>query len=162
MNFFKRLVNADWNDPVVDENKGEKIMFNRRETEPEEKKTIHKITTKDFDDRYQITDWLNQGHIVAINTEPLHKMDVLLLKEYLSGFCHCLHGNLEELTDRIFLATPAGYEIIDEQSQKENDAKQDNDEADLDNGPQAESNPDSKELPSRKNYNQSTDNSNAK
>ena len=90
-------------------------LFNNITTEEEapKKQLIKTIKVSNFDDRYKLTDWLKEDNMIIADCTPMHKMDVLLLKEYISGFSHCMHGQLKELTDRMFLVTPSGFEIQD-------------------------------------------------
>lgn len=89
-----------------------KFFEDSRNSQPEEHKQMVKvIKCNSLDNRYQITDCLRKNMIVVFNTDNMHKMDAMLMCEFISGFVHANHGVYQEITEHNFMVTPEGFEI---------------------------------------------------
>lgn len=105
----------------------------RRDTTPKEKpvKTASKITPiskssrkqvssdmevcvikpSSIEDEIEITDTLLNGRTVVINMEGLNVDVAQRIIDFTSGSAYALHGNLQKISNFIFIATPHGVDI---------------------------------------------------
>lgn len=83
------------------------------ENQQEKKQQIKVLACTSMDNRYQITDALRANEIVVFNTDQMHKMDAMLMCEFISGFVHANHGVYRKITEHNFMVTPEGFEISD-------------------------------------------------
>ena len=109
------------------------IKSTRRDTTPKEKpvKTTSKITPiskssrkqvssdmevcvikpSSIEDEIEITDTLLNGRTVVINMEGLNVDVAQRIIDFTSGSAYALHGNLQKISNFIFIATPHGVDI---------------------------------------------------
>ena len=108
------------------------IKSTRRDTTPKEKpvKTTSKITISkssrkqvssdmevcvikpsSIEDEIEITDTLLNGRTVVINMEGLNVDVAQRIIDFTSGSAYALHGNLQKISNFIFIATPHGVDI---------------------------------------------------
>lgn len=64
-----------------------------------------------IEDSREITETLLQGKAVVINFEGLHVEISQRIIDFISGSCYALDGNLQKISNFIFIATPASVEI---------------------------------------------------
>ena len=109
------------------------IKSTKRDTIPKEKpvKTTSKITPiskssrkqvssdmevcvikpSSIEDEVEITDTLLNGRTVVINMEGLNVDVAQRIIDFTSGSAYALHGNLQKISNFIFIATPHGVDI---------------------------------------------------
>ncbi len=62
-------------------------------------------------DSREIVDTLLSGRTVVLNMEGLEKSIAQMIFDFSSGACYALHGNLQQISDFIFLITPASVDV---------------------------------------------------
>ena len=69
------------------------------------------IKPSSFEDEIEITETLLNGRTVVINMEGLNVDTAQRIIDFTSGSTYALHGNLQKISNFIFLATPNGVDI---------------------------------------------------
>lgn len=64
-----------------------------------------------IEDSREITETLLEGKAVVINFEGLHVEISQRIIDFISGSCYALDGNLQKISNFIFIATPASVDI---------------------------------------------------
>lgn len=64
-----------------------------------------------IEDSREITETLLEGKAVVINFEGLHVEISQRIIDFISGSCYALDGNLQKISNYIFIATPASVDI---------------------------------------------------
>ena len=64
-----------------------------------------------IEDSREITETLLQGKAVVINFEGLHVEISQRIIDFISGSCYALDGNLQKISNYIFIATPNSVDI---------------------------------------------------
>ena len=64
-----------------------------------------------IEDSREITETLLEGKAVIINFEGLHVEISQRIIDFVSGSCYALEGNLQKISNYIFIATPASVDI---------------------------------------------------
>lgn len=64
-----------------------------------------------IEDSREITETLLQGKAVVINFEGLHVEISQRIIDFISGSCYALDGNLQKISNYIFIATPDSVDI---------------------------------------------------
>ena len=64
-----------------------------------------------IEDSREITETLLQGKAVIVNFEGLHVEISQRIIDFISGSCYALDGNLQKISNYIFIATPASVDI---------------------------------------------------
>lgn len=64
-----------------------------------------------IEDSREITETLLDGKAVVINFEGLHVEISQRIIDFISGSCYALDGNLQKISNFIFIATPASVDI---------------------------------------------------
>ena len=64
-----------------------------------------------IEDAREITETLLQGKAVVINFEGLHVEISQRIIDFISGSCYALDGNLQKISNYIFIATPDSVDI---------------------------------------------------
>ena len=64
-----------------------------------------------IEDSREITETLLDGKAVVINFEGLHVEISQRIIDFISGSCYALDGNLQKISNYIFIATPASVDI---------------------------------------------------
>ena len=64
-----------------------------------------------IEDSREITETLLQGKAVIINFEGLHVEISQRIIDFISGSCYALDGNLQKISNYIFIATPNSVDI---------------------------------------------------
>ncbi len=70
---------------------------------------VFKPTT--IEDSREITETLLDGKAVIVNFEGLHVEISQRIIDFISGSCYALEGNLQKISNYIFIATPASVDI---------------------------------------------------
>ena len=91
----------------------------KKESAPKEKAVksqskitpISKSSRKQGAARIEITETLLNGRTVVINMEGLNVDTAQRIIDFTSGSTYALHGNLQKISNFIFLATPNGVDI---------------------------------------------------
>lgn len=92
------------------------------------------IRPESMEDASEITDTLLTGKAVVLNLEGIHVEIAQRIIDYSAGSCYAIRGNLQKITNYIFLVTPPNVDIsgdipeivaggIDLTSFKNNDTK---------------------------------------
>ncbi|WP_455720927.1 cell division protein SepF [Agathobacter sp.] len=69
------------------------------------------IKPSSIEDEIEITDTLLNGRTVVINMEGLNVDTAQRIIDFTSGSAYALHGNLQKISNFIFIATPHGVDI---------------------------------------------------
>ncbi len=69
------------------------------------------IKPSSIEDEIEITDTLLNGRTVVINMEGLNVDTAQRIIDFTSGSAYALHGNLQKISNFIFIATPNGVDI---------------------------------------------------
>jgi len=121
----------DDDDDFVEPQKKPLRRDNKIETKEEPKKSHSKITPigksqrkqvssnmevcvikpNTIEDEIEITDTLLAGRTVLINMEGLNLEIAQRIIDFTSGATYAMHGNLQKVSNYIFLATPNGVDI---------------------------------------------------
>ena len=64
-----------------------------------------------IEEEYEITDTLLRGRTVIINMEGLNIEIAQRIIDFISGSVYAMNGNLQKISNYIFLATPNGVDI---------------------------------------------------
>lgn len=63
------------------------------------------------DETRDITDTLLQNRTVVLNLEDIDELSAQRILDFTSGSCYAMDGNLQKISQRIFIVTPASVEI---------------------------------------------------
>ena len=69
------------------------------------------IKPSSIEDEIEITDTLLNGRTVVINMEGLNVDVAQRIIDFTSGSAYALHGNLQKISNYIFIATPDSVEL---------------------------------------------------
>ena len=69
------------------------------------------IRPNTIDDAKEITDTLLSGKAVVLNLEGIHVEVSQRIIDYSAGSCYSIGGNLQKITNYIFLVTPASVDV---------------------------------------------------
>lgn len=69
------------------------------------------IRPESMEDASEITDTLLSGKAVVLNLEGIHVDIAQRVIDYSAGSCYAMRGNLQKITNYIFLVTPANVDI---------------------------------------------------
>ncbi len=69
------------------------------------------IRPESMEDASEITDTLLSGKAVVLNLEGIHIEVAQRIIDYSSGSCYAMDGNLQKITNYIFIVTPKGVDI---------------------------------------------------
>ena len=81
----------------------------RRQQQQQQEVCIFKPSS--IEDSREITEMLLQGKAVVINFEGLHVELSQRIIDFISGSCYALDGNLQKISNYIFIATPHSVDI---------------------------------------------------
>ena len=116
MGFIKSIFDGDSQTEVVKE---EENQF--YEGEVAEKQTIVDTGTKTillepraFSESQQIADHLKKGNTVVINLRRVTSDQAKRIIDFVSGAVYALDGNIQKISNSIFLIAPYNYEITNE------------------------------------------------
>ncbi len=63
------------------------------------------------DETRDITDTLLQNRTVVLNLEDIDELSAQRILDFTSGSCYAMNGNLQKISQRIFIVTPESVEI---------------------------------------------------
>ena len=69
------------------------------------------IRPESMEDASEITDTLLTGKAVVLNLEGIHVEIAQRIIDYSAGSCYAMRGNLQKITNYIFLVTPTNVDI---------------------------------------------------
>ena len=69
------------------------------------------IRPESMEDASEITDTLLTGKAVVLNLEGIHVDIAQRIIDYSAGSCYAIRGNLQKITNYIFLVTPPNVDI---------------------------------------------------
>lgn len=69
------------------------------------------IKPTSIEDELEITETLMNGRTVIVNMEGLNVETAQRIIDFISGSVYAMHGNLQKISNFIFLATPSGVDI---------------------------------------------------
>lgn len=69
------------------------------------------IRPESMEDASEITDTLLSGKAVVLNLEGIHVEIAQRIIDYSAGSCYAMRGNLQKITNYIFLVTPPNVDI---------------------------------------------------
>ena len=69
------------------------------------------IRPESMEDASEITDTLLSGKAVVLNLEGIHVEIAQRIIDYSAGSCYSIRGNLQKITNYIFLVTPPNVDI---------------------------------------------------
>ncbi len=69
------------------------------------------IRPESMEDASEITDTLLSGKAVVLNLEGIHVEIAQRIIDYSAGSCYAIRGNLQKITNYIFLVTPPNVDI---------------------------------------------------
>lgn len=74
----------------------------------------HVVSPKNFNDVQAVADTYKRAQPVIVNLQDVDRDLSRRLIDFCSGLCYGLEGNMERVTDQVFLLTPSGAEVSDE------------------------------------------------
>jgi cell division inhibitor SepF len=72
------------------------------------------VTPTTFNDVQEVADAFKKAQPVIVNLQGVDRDLSRRLIDFGSGLCYGLEGNMERITDQVFLLTPAGAEVSDD------------------------------------------------
>jgi cell division inhibitor SepF len=74
----------------------------------------HVVSPTSFNDVQQVADAFKRSQPVIVNLQGVDRDLSRRLIDFGSGLCYGLEGNMERVTDQVFLLTPQGAEVSDD------------------------------------------------
>jgi cell division inhibitor SepF len=108
----------DW-----DEGDGGVRVINAPEPEPEPRGVVrplptsakpHVVSPSGFNDVQQVADRFKRDQPVIVNLQGVDRDLSRRLIDFASGLCYGLEGDMERVADQVFLLTPRGAEVSDD------------------------------------------------
>ena len=113
--FFNRAKAQDTENGDEEERPAKPTLFSRKTAaQPQQ---LHRgmevtmIKPTSMDDSSEICDYLLQGKAVVLNMEGLHMEIAQRIIDFTSGAAYSLDGNLQKISNYIFIATPPNVEL---------------------------------------------------
>jgi cell division inhibitor SepF len=72
---------------------------------------VHVVQPTDYDDACEICDYLIQHKPVIINLEQIDPSIAQRIMDFVSGCCYTLEGNVQKVTNNIFIIAPANVDV---------------------------------------------------
>ncbi|MDA3846477.1 MAG: cell division protein SepF [Vallitaleaceae bacterium] len=72
---------------------------------------VHVIQPSDYNDACEICNYLIQHKPVIINLEKLDAGVAQRIMDFISGSCYTLEGNVQKVTNNIFIIAPANVDV---------------------------------------------------
>ncbi len=69
------------------------------------------IKPSTFEDSKEVTETLLSGRAVVLNMEGMHVETAQRIIDFVSGACYSMNGNLQKISNYIFIATPETVDI---------------------------------------------------
>lgn len=114
-NIFTRSKSQDMDDDGAEDRPLKPTLFSRK-TQAQPQQThrgmeVTMIKPTSMDDSREICDYLLQGKAVVLNMEGLHMEIAQRIIDFTSGAAYSLEGNLQKISNYIFIATPPNVEL---------------------------------------------------
>ena len=84
------------------------IPFHGKEEEGESVKVIRPQT---FNEAQIVADFLKEGKTIVVNLEGIEIGQAQRIIDFSSGSCYAIDGNLQKVSNFIFIITPSGVEV---------------------------------------------------
>jgi cell division inhibitor SepF len=78
----------------------------------------HVVSPTTFNDVQQVADSFKRSQPVIVNLQGVDRDLSRRLIDFASGLCYGLEGNMERVADQVFLLTPSGAQISDDERRK--------------------------------------------
>lgn len=72
------------------------------------------VSPRSFNDVQEVADTFKKAQPVIVNLQGVDRDLSRRLIDFCSGLCYGLEGNMERVTDHVFLLTPSGAEVSDD------------------------------------------------
>jgi len=72
---------------------------------------VHVIQPSDYNDACEICNYLIQHKPVIINLEKIEASVAQRIMDFISGCCYTLEGNVQKVTNNIFIIAPANVDV---------------------------------------------------
>jgi len=72
---------------------------------------VHVIQPTDYNDACEICNYLIQHKPVIINLEKIEASVAQRIMDFISGCCYTLEGNVQKVTNNIFIIAPANVDV---------------------------------------------------
>lgn len=76
------------------------------------------MSPSSFNDAPEMADVFKEGKPLILNMEGMNRELSRRLVDFCSGFCYVLEGKMERINDQVFLLTPQGAVVSDDDRQK--------------------------------------------
>ena len=106
----ERVTNFDMGEKAPKSSKITPISKNKKQGQ-QSGMEVCVIKPNAIEDELEITETLLNGRTVVINMEGLSVDIALRIIDFTSGATFAMHGNLQKISNYIFLATPSGVDI---------------------------------------------------
>ena len=108
-NFFSKRSADD----IDDERPARPTLFTRNKPQPQQHRgmEVTMIKPTSMDDSRDICDYLLDGKAVVLNMEGLHMEIAQRIIDFTSGAAYSMDGNLQKISNYIFIATPQSVEL---------------------------------------------------
>ena len=114
-NIFTRSKSQDMDDDGAEDRPLKPTLFSRKtQAQPQPTHRSMEVTMikpTSMDDSREICDYLLQGKAVVLNMEGLHMEIAQRIIDFTSGAAYSLEGNLQKISNYIFIATPPNVEL---------------------------------------------------
>lgn len=114
-NIFSRSKSQDMDDDGAEDRPLKPTLFSRKsQAQPQQTHRGMEVTMikpTSMDDSREICDYLLQGKAVVLNMEGLHMEIAQRIIDFTSGAAYSLEGNLQKISNYIFIATPPNVEL---------------------------------------------------
>ncbi|MBS1837560.1 MAG: cell division protein SepF, partial [Actinobacteria bacterium] len=74
----------------------------------------HVVMPRNFNDVQEVADTFKRSQPVIVNLQSVDRDLSRRLIDFCSGLCYGLEGNMERVTDHVFLLTPSGAQVSDD------------------------------------------------
>jgi len=110
--FFSRR-SADGDNDAEEERPARPTLFMKKPTQPQTHRSMEVTMIKptSMDDSRDICDYLLDGKAVVLNMEGLHMEIAQRIIDFTSGAAYSMNGNLQKISNYIFIATPQSVEL---------------------------------------------------
>ncbi len=78
----------------------------------------HLVVPDHFNDVQEVADTFRQSQPVILNLQGLDREVARRIIDFSSGLCYGLDGSMERVADQVFLLSPAGTHLSDEERQR--------------------------------------------
>ena len=90
-----------------DGNQGRVIQFHGKE----EGESVKVIRAQTFNEAQIVADFLKEGKTIVVNLEGIEIGQAQRIIDFSSGSCYAIDGNLQKVSNFIFIITPSGVEV---------------------------------------------------